>query len=64
MSRRVTTSLWLAALLSGLVLTGCRKEEQGRIVFFEPGHYRGAPHEPLSAETVQALEKRTGNPQL
>jgi hypothetical protein len=63
----VTAPSWLAvflALLSGAVLAGCREEEQDRIVFFEPGQYRGVSDEPLDAATVEALEKRTGSPQL
>jgi hypothetical protein len=66
MSKQMTTSSWLAlaALLSGLAVAGCREEEQGRIVFFEPGTYRGAADQPLDAATIQALEQRTGSPQL
>jgi hypothetical protein len=52
------------ALVVGVLLAGCREEEQDRVVFFEPGKYRGASDEPLDAETVKALEQRTGNPQL
>jgi hypothetical protein len=51
-------------LLVGVLLAGCREDEQDRVVFFEPGDYRGASDEPLDAETVKALEQRTGNPQL
>jgi hypothetical protein len=50
------------ALLAGLVLSGCREEEQNRVVFFEPGVYLGAQDQPLDAETVEALVQRTGNP--
>ena len=65
MAKQLTTS-WVAlvALLLGLALAGCREEEQGRTVFFEPGKYRGVSDESLDTATVQALEKRTGNPQL
>jgi hypothetical protein len=64
MPKQARTWLALAGLVSGLAAAGCREEEQGRTVFFEPGQYRGAADEPLDAETLQALEKRTGNPQL
>ncbi|MCI0429111.1 MAG: hypothetical protein L0210_01020 [Rhodospirillales bacterium] len=63
----VKTPSWLAVALPlfvGVVLAGCREEEQDRVVFFEPGEYRGVSDEPLDAETVKALEQRTGNPQL
>jgi hypothetical protein len=62
LTKRVTTPSWLAAaflLLAGLAVAGCREEEQDRIVFFEPGEYRGVDDEPLDAETVQALEQRS-----
>ena len=67
MARQVTMPSRLAAalvLLVGVLLAGCREEEQDRVVFFEPGDYRGPSDEPLDAETVKALEQRTGNPQL
>jgi hypothetical protein len=51
-------------LVVGVLLAGCREEEQDRVVFFEPGEYRGPSDESLDAETVEALEQRTGNPQL
>ncbi|MGH6927884.1 MAG: hypothetical protein ACREEV_06175 [Dongiaceae bacterium] len=62
MTKRVTAPSWLAVILTlfaGLAVAGCREEERDRIVFFEPGEYRGADDEPLDAETVQALEERS-----
>jgi len=45
--------------LSLLALTGCRMEEQGRIVNYEPGIYKGQPDTQLSQEQRRALRKRS-----
>ena len=50
----------------GLALAGCREDEQGRELFFEPGNYpRGdRPELGLSEETVQSLNERARTQQF
>ena len=47
------------ALLAGLVLSGCREEDQGRIIIFEKGRYLGLPDQKLDADQVKSLQHRT-----
>jgi len=59
--RRRGIKSWLAILMATLgaaALTGCREDEQDRIIVFEQGVYRGNPHQPLSAEQVDELRSR------
>ena len=43
----------------GLALTACRAEEQGRILRYEPGVYKGKPDTQLSEAQVRALRERS-----
>ena len=45
-------------LLTGIVLAGCRSEEQGRITQYQPGVYLGKPDQALNAEQVRTLRHR------
>ncbi len=52
---------WLAAFIAVLAttaLTGCREEEQDRVLLFEQGTYLGTPDEGLSEEQVDTLHGR------
>jgi len=52
-------------LMSGLIMTmaagvsGCRKEEQNRILSYEKGTYLGTPDRKLPEQIVSKLEQRS-----
>ena len=48
----------VALLLAGFVLAACRPEEQGRIVDFDPGVYKGEPDTALEEDDQEALRNR------
>ena len=48
----------VALLLAGLALAACRPEEQGRIVDFDPGVYKGEPDTALEEDDQEALRNR------
>lgn len=48
--------------ISLFVLVGCRAEEQGRVVNYEPGVYKGKPDTRLSAVQRRALRQRSQYP--
>ena len=45
--------------LSVAVLGGCRSEEQGRIMKYQPGVYKGKPDQQLSQDQARSLRERT-----
>lgn len=47
-------------LVAGIVLTGCREDEQGRILRFQKGTYLGPTEAPLSERTREDLRLRAG----
>ncbi len=49
------------SLMAVVLLSGCRSEEQGRVIMYEPGVYKGMKHNELSADEVQALRSRAAN---
>lgn len=53
--RFVTVGVMLAALA---VVSGCREEEQGRILVYEKGTYLGKPDQKLPESTQQELRSR------
>jgi len=55
MHRWKTTALVLGAVLA---LAGCREEEQGRPLSFDPGVYRGEKIQPLTNDQIRALQDR------
>jgi hypothetical protein len=56
MHRGIITTLVLGAVL---VLAGCREQEQGRPLSFEPGVYQGEKLQPLSDDQLRALQDRS-----
>ena len=44
--------------VSGVAVSACKKEEQGRPLSFTKGTYGGAPDSALSEETRRALRAR------
>jgi len=60
---KTTASLPLicAALLLASTLQGCRKDEQGRILYYDKGTYLGHPDEKLTPAQVEALRQRVAN---
>ena len=47
------------AMMAGMVmLTGCRDEEQDRVLLFEQGNYQGKPDDTLSDDQVSELRSR------
>lgn len=60
MNRTHWTRVALAAAL-GLAATsiaGCRDEEQGRMLLYEKGTYKGQPDTPLSPQRIDELRQR------
>ncbi len=45
-------------LLAGLVLSGCREEERGRILYYQKGTYLGQADQKLDAGQLEALRSR------
>ncbi len=45
--------------LAVVVLGGCRAEEQGRVINYEPGVYKGKPDTQLSEVQRRTLRQRT-----
>lgn len=56
MHRWITTALVLGVALA---VAGCREEEQGRPLAFEPGVYKGEKPQPLAEEQLRALRDRS-----
>ena len=61
MVRRRKMLLGLCALAVGVVLQGCREEEQDRILLFQKGTYLGNPDQPLTDEQVETLRQRASS---
>ena len=45
-------------VVSSLALTGCRQEDQGKILSYEKGTYLGKKDEPLTDAQEEALRHR------
>lgn len=56
MHRLITTALVLGVALA---VAGCREEEQGRPLSFEPGVYKGEKTQPLTDDQLRALQDRS-----
>jgi hypothetical protein len=56
--RLVAVGVLLAALPA---VSGCREEEQGRILHYQKGTYLGKPDQKLSAAQEQELRARARN---
>jgi hypothetical protein len=62
MAERSARSLWLLAVLgAGLLLQGCREDEQDRLLLYDKGTYLGQKQPPLDAQQVDALRLRAQN---
>ena len=55
---RLMKSLGVVAM-AAVALTACRAEEQGRMINYEPGVYKGKPDTKLTAERLDQLRART-----
>lgn len=55
---RVVKSLGMIAV-AAVALTACRAEEQGRMIRYEPGVYKGKPDNQLSDAQLGELRART-----
>ena len=51
-------------LLSILAITGCREEEQGRVLIQEKGVYQGMPDQQLGEEQLDELRFRARYQQI
>jgi hypothetical protein len=45
--------------LWAILFVGCRAEEQGRVLYYEPGIYKGKSFSALSKEQKRQLKQRT-----
>jgi len=64
LSNRARIWVVLPVLVAGVLLSGCREEEQGRTISFEKGVYPGgAPMQALSEETLGELRVRAARTQ-
>ena len=53
--------IWLVAVGVGLLLQGCREDEQDRLLLYEKGTYLGPSDPPLAAQQVDKLRSRAPN---
>ena len=51
----------LCAAVIALTLGGCRESEQGRVLWYEKGTYKGPAQTGLDAKTSEALRSRAAN---
>ena len=58
MGRLAALLLLGSFVLAALALTGCREEDQGRILLYDKGVYQGKTDAPLSDRTVGDLRQR------
>jgi hypothetical protein len=55
---RILTALGIASI-SASMLVGCRAEEQGRVMMYQPGVYLGKKDVQLSSDQVRILRQRS-----
>lgn len=55
---QATTKLLALCAIALVALTGCRSDEQDRIMSFEPGMYQGKQDAGLDQNTLDALRGR------
>jgi len=58
MKVRNLVAVTAAVCLTGVVLAGCKSEEQGRVLRYEPGVYKGKPDQQLSEAQQRELRSR------
>jgi hypothetical protein len=62
MADRCGIWIWLlGALAVGLLLQGCREDEQNRPLLYDKGTYSGESEPPLAPQQVDELRERTQN---
>lgn len=61
MNKRSTTYSLIGLALVATALSGCREEEQDRVLLLEPGVYQGQEDSALSEATEEELRQRTRN---
>lgn len=59
--RRFSLMIGLLAVLAVPLLSGCRAEEQNRVIMYEPGVYKGKPSMALNSDQVRLLQYRVHN---
>ncbi|NNG04480.1 MAG: hypothetical protein HKM95_10325 [Inquilinus sp.] len=65
MNSTLTARLALGlGLLAILAATGCREEEQGRVLIQQKGVYQGTPDQTLSEDQIQELRFRARQQQI
>lgn len=60
-SKSETLALTTMVVLGGLFLTGCKEEEQDRILLFEKGTYLGQDDDSMGGTTAEELRARARN---
>ena len=58
MKVRKLVAVTAAVCLTGVVLAGCKSEEQGRVLRYKPGVYQGKPDQQLSEAQQRELRSR------
>ncbi len=53
--------MWLILVLAILVIGGCREDEQGRVLGFQPGVYQGEAMPEIDGEIRAGLRERVAN---
>ena len=62
MADRCGIWIWLVGALGlGLLLQGCREDEQDRVLLYDKGTYLGPGDPPLEAQQVDELRYRAQN---
>ena len=62
MADRCDKWIWLVGALGlGLLLQGCREDEQNRLLLYDKGTYLGPSDPPLEAQQVDELRYRAQN---
>lgn len=64
-AKRINTARMVRTLsviaVAAMALTACRADEQGRMIRYEPGVYKGKPDTQLSESRLEELRNRTRN---
>jgi len=64
-AKRINTARMVRTLsviaITAIVLSACRADEQGRMIRYEPGVYKGKPDSQLSESRLEELRNRARN---
>lgn len=58
MNRMHWTRLAVALGIAAAGIAGCREDEQGRMLLYEKGTYKGQPDTPLPPQRIDELRQR------